>query len=49
MIIIDGVYTSAVVHTTMGFGGFPKKIIGQLLIMLQLVLMFFGNLYLFSK
>jgi len=48
-VLVDGLYTSAVVHTTMGFGGFPKKIIGQLLIILQLILMFFGNLYLFSK
>lgn len=47
-LVLDGLYTSTAVHTTLGFGGFPKKILGQLLIVLHLLLMFFGNLYLFS-
>lgn len=48
-LLVDGVYTSVSIHSTMGFGGFPKKVIGQVLIILHLLLMFFGNLYLFSN
>ena len=42
--LLDSAYACVTVHTTTGFGSFPKHFVGKLLIIIHLLITFFVNL-----